>query len=503
MIRKQTLVKTTFILIFLFISSLMLSFSSKSDQHENGDFSVRIINSNKQPYLFFDKTKQSKNEFLNPEILYVYFKNKDDNLVFIQKVKSETDFKKLNFVQVLAENSKVNMQTIFYPNSVELIFVSKNTVRKLLLFCRTISEFPDSKTTENHLIYFAYFDLTQLKYLIRNQFAISTDFEIEIQINNASNFKKNLYKKLDITFNLINIFQEKKEYKTIVIPVQDRENIYKIENNYIDFEYFKIALNADLMVNKLQFNFILDKDNLPVKTEVISEQKIKLNYAKEVYLEHLNSDISFLYIKINQSTEMLFFKENEDISGIKKVISCLLKIANINLATEFEKETTLKHDNKILIIKKTTLINKATKVNVDYKAELEKQVSKLSEMQFDSDLSLTDLAKSVLKNLTNKAIQVKIIAKKLSENRFICEFFDSNKPEIKVQKTLFFKKLNTVDENKTESKNENQEINQQTKTTFLKYKIPIISALIGFFLVIALSVIIVIIWRIKRNVKQN
>lgn len=502
MIRKQTLVKTTFILIFLFISFLMLSFTSKSITQKDADFSIKILNSNRQPYFFFDKTKQSKNEFLNPEILYVYFKNKDDNLEFIQKVKSETDFAKLSFIKVISEKSNVNLQTFFYPNSVELILVSKNTVRKLLLFCRIISEFPDSKTTENHLIYFAYFDLTQLKYLIRNQFAISTDFEIEIQINNTNNFKKNLYKKLDITFNLINIFQEKKEYKTVVIPVQDRDNIYKIENNYIDFEYFKIALNGDLMVNKLQFNFIYDKDDLPVKTEVISEQKIKLNYAKEVYLEHLNSDISFLYIKINQNTEMLFFKENEDISGIKKVIS-LLNIANFNLATEFEKETTLKQDNKILIIKKTNLINKATKVNVDYKAELEKQVSKLSEMKFDSDLSLTDLAKSVLKNLTNKTIKVKIIAKKLSENKFICEFFDSNKPEIKVQKTLFFKKLNSFDENKTESKNENQEINQQNKNTFLKYKMPIISALIGSFLVIIVSVIVTIIRRRKRNVKQN
>lgn len=284
-------------------------------------------------------------------ILYVYFKNKDDNLEFIQKVKSETDFTKLNFVQVLAVNSKVNMQTFFYPNSVELIFVSKNTVRKLLLFCRTISEFPDSKTTKNHLIYFAYFDLTQLKYLIRSQFAISTEFEIEIKINNSDNFKKNLYKKLYITFNLINIFQEKKEYKTIVMPVQDRENIYKIEDSYIDFEHFKIALNADLMVNKIHFNFIHDKDNLPVKTEVISEQKIKLNYTKEVYLEHLNSDISFLYIKINQSTEMLFFKENEKNDGIKKVIS-LLKITNFSLETEFEKDIILKHENKRLIIKK-------------------------------------------------------------------------------------------------------------------------------------------------------
>ena len=149
------------------------------------------------------------------------------------------------------------------------------------------------------------------------------------------------------------------------------------------------------------------------------------------------------------------------------------------------------------------MINKATKVNVDYKAELEKQVSKLNEMQFDSNLSLTDLAKSVLKNLTNKTIKVKIISKKLSEDKFICEFFDSNRPEIKVQKTLFFKKSNTVDENKTESKNENQERNQQNKNTFLKYKIPIIITLIGFLLVIIVSIIVALIWRRNRNVKQN
>ena len=502
MIKKQIFIKTILITILALFSLLMLSASKGIEQNSKPDFELKVINKSDISYRFLDKNRLVSSEFINPEILYVYFKSTEHRQEFIDKTSNETDLKKIEFIKIKSETVEVGLQTIKYENSLELIFVSKNSVRKLMLFLQDLDVFPEITVKENETIYFTYFDLNQLKYLIRKHYKISNNFDLEIDANKVSDFNKNLFNKLLLNFYLTNLFGEKSEYKVNVMPVKDSENIFKINNNFIDFEYFKIALNGDLKLNKLNFNFIVDKNNLPVNTKIINEQKLTINLSKEVYFDLHNFDVSFIYIKINKYKHLIFLKENESTENIFKLLKHL-KLNNFSLNNEFKQEITLNDDFNSLTIRKTNLINEASKVTIDYKAELEKESNKLNRTTFDSTLTLDELKKSVLKHLSNKTIDVKIISKNSEQGRFVCEFFDTKKPDIKVKKTLYFKNTQ-IDNNNTNDTEKQEHASKKDKNNlFLKYKIPFIIALLVSFTFCFTILISVLVWRKNRNGKKN
>lgn len=480
----------------------MISASKGLVQNTNPNFSLKVINKLDASYRFLDKDRHANQEFLNPELLYIYFKFPEFKQSFIDKTVNQTEISKLEFIKINSDTANVGMQTIKYDNSVELIFVSKNYVRKLMLFLQVIDVFPEIVVKENELIYFTYFDLNQLKYLIRKHYKISNDFDLEIDANRVSDFNKKLFNKLLLNFYLTNLFREKREYKVNVMPVKDSENIFKIGNSFVDFEHFKIALNGDLTLNRLKFNFILDKNNLPANTKIINEQKLSINLNKEVYFDFHNFDVSFIYIKINKYKHLILVKENDSTENFYKLLAHL-KLNNFSLNKEFKQEITLSDDLNSLTIRKTTLINEASKVTIDYKAELEKQSNKLNKTTFDSTLTLDELKKSVLKQLSNKTIDVKIISKNSEQGQFVCEFFDTKRPEVRVKKTLFFKKLQTDNNNKNDTEKQEQESKKDKNNLFFKYKIPSIIALLTSFTLILVTVISVFVWRKKRIGKKN
>lgn len=481
---------------------MMISASKGLVQNTSPNFSLKVINKLDTSYRFLDKDRHANPEFLNPELLYVYFKSTEFRQSFIDKTVKQTDINKLEFIKINSDTADVGMQTINYDNSLELIFVSKNNVRKLMLFLKVLDVFPEITANENELIYFTYFDLNQLKYLIRKHYKISNDFDLEIDTNKVSDFNKRLFNKLLLNFCLTNLFREKREYKVNVMPVKDSENIFKINNNFVDFEHFKIALNGDLTLNRLKFNFILDKNSLPVNTKIINEQKLSINLNKEVYFDFHNFDVSFIYIKINKYKHLILVKENDSTENIYKLLTHL-KLSNFSLNKEFKQEITLSDDLNSLTIRKTTLINEASKVTIDYKAELEKQSNKLNKSTFDSTLTLDELKKSVLKQLSNKTIDVKIISKNSDQGQFVCEFFDTKRPEVRVKKTLFFKKIQTGNNNKNDTEKQEKERKEDKNNLFFKYKIPSIIALLTSFTLILVTVISVFVWRKKRIGKKN
>ena len=480
----------------------MISANKDIKQTAESDFTIKVINKLDTAYRFFDKDRQASPEFLNPEILYVYFKTAEFRQSFIDKTLRQTEVSKLEFIKINSDTADASLQTIKYDNAVELIFVSKNKVRKLMLFLKILENFPEISVQENELIYFAYFDVNQLKYLIRKHYKISNNFNLEIEQNNVSHFKDKLFKKLLLNFYLSNLFGEKREYIVNVIPVQDSENIFKMDDSFIDFEHFKIALNGDLTPNKIKFNFILDKNNLPANIEIINEQKLSLNSSKEAYFDIHNIDVSFLYIKINKQKELILVKENESNTNIEKVLKHL-KLSNFSLDKEFKQEITLTDDLNSLTIRKTNLINEASKETIDYKTELEKQTNKLSDTRFDVTLTLGELKKVLLKHLSNNTIDVKIISKNSAEGRFICEFFNTKRPDVRVKKTLFFKNAQLNNDNTHESKKQEQENKKSNNSIFLKYKIPIIIALLTSFTLVLVSVISIFVWRKRKNGKKN
>ncbi len=502
MIKKQIFIKTILITILALFSLLMLSASKGIEQNVKSDFELKVINKSDSSYRFLDKNRWANDEFINPEVLYAYFKSSEHRLSFIDKISNETDLKKIEFINIKSETVEVGLQTIKYENSLELIFVSKNSVRKLMLFLQVLDVFPEITVKENESIYFTYFDLNQLKYLIRKHYKISNNFDLEIDANKVSDFNKNLFNKLLLDFYLTNLFGEKREYKINVIPVKDSENIFKIDNNFIDFEYFKIALNGDLKLNKLNFNFIVDKNNLPVNTKIINEQKLTINLSKEVYFDLHNFDVSFIYIKINKYKHLIFLKENESTENIFKLLKHL-KLDNFSLNMEFKQEITLNDDLNSLTIRKTNLINEASKVTIDYKAELEKQSNKLNKTTFDSTLTLDELKKSVLKHLSNKTIDVKIISKNSEQGLFVCEFIDTKRPDIKVKKTLYFKNAQVDNNNTNDTEKQEHESKNDKNNLFLKYKMPFIIALLASFAFILTILISVLVWRKNRNGKKN
>lgn len=502
MIKKQIFIKTVLITILALLSFLMLSASKGIEQNAKPDFELKVINKLDSSYRFLDKNRRANTEFINPEVLYAYFKSTELFQGFIDKTSNETDLKKLEFIKINSETAEVGLQTIRYENSLELIFVSKNSVRKLMLFLQVLDVFPEITVKENELIYFTYFDLNQLKYLIRKHYKISNNFDLEIDENKVSDFNKNLFNKLLLNFYLINLFGEKREYKVNVMPVKDSENIFKIDNSFIDFEYFKIALNSDLTLNKLNFNFILDKNNLPVNTKIINEQKLSINLSKEVYFDLHNFNVSFIYIKINKNKDLILIKENESAENIYKLLKNF-KLNNFSLNKEFKQEITLSDDLNRLTIRKTNLINEASKLTIDYKAELEKESKKLNKTTFDSTLTLDELKKSVLKHLSNKTIDVKIISKNSEHGQFVCEFFDTKRPDIKVKKTLYFKKTQVNSNNTNDTEKQEHESKNDKYNLFLKYKIPFIIALLTSFTFILVTVITVLVWRRKKNGKKN
>ncbi len=479
----------------------MFSASKGVVENPKPDFELKVINKTDTSYRFFDKDRVANSEFLNPELLYVYFKTAEFLQSFIEKTVSQNDISKLKFIKINSDTADVSLQTIKYHNSVELVFVSKNIVRKLMLFLQIIDAFPEISMQENELIYFTYFDVNQLKYLIRKHYKISNNFNLEIEKNKVPHFRDKLFNRFLLKFILSNLFGEKREYNINVMPVQDRENIFKIGDNFIDFEYFKIALNGDLTLNKFKFNFILDKNNLPLNIEIISEQKLSLNSSKEVYFDIHNIDVSFLYIKINKQKELIMVKENESNASIEKLLKHL-KLSNFSLDKEFKQEITLIDDLNSLTIKKTNLINEALKETIDYKTELEKQTNKLSETRFDGTLSLDELKNAVLKHFSNNTIDAKIISKNSVQGYFICEFFNIKRPYVKVKKTLFFKNSQLNNDNTYESEKQEKE-NIKSSSIFLKYKIHIIIALLTSFTLVLISVISIFVWGKRKNGKKN
>ena len=500
--KKHILIKTILITLLALLSTLMISASKGLVLNTEPDFSFKVINKVDTSYRFLNKDRHTNPDFLNPELLYVYFKSAEFRQSFIDKTVNQTDINKLEFIKINSDTADVGMQTIKYDNSVELIFVSKNNVRKLILFLKVLDVFPEIIVKENELIYFTYFDLKQLKYLIRKHYKISNNFNLEIEQNKVQRFKDKLFKKFLLNFYLSNLFGEKREYKVNVMLVQDSENIFKIDNNFIDFEHFKIALNGDLILNKINFNFIFDKNNSPANTEIINEQKLSINSSKEVYFDLHNIDVSFLYIKINKEKEFVLVKENETNVNIEKII-IHLKLRNFSLDKEFKQEITLTNDLNTLTIKKTTLINESLKETTDYKEELEKQTNVLNKISFDDALTLDELKRNVLKHLSNKTIHVKIISKNSAQGQFICEFFNTKRPDIKVKKTLFFKKTQVENGNTLDTNNQEQESKKGNINIFFKYKTPLIIALLTSFTLVLLSVILVFVWRKRKNGKKN
>ncbi len=501
MIKKQIFIKTVLITVLALLSLSMLSASKEVVENPKPDFVLKVINKTDTSYRLFDKDRVANSEFLNPELLYVYFKSTEFLQSFIENTSSQNDIRKLEFIKINSDTADVSLQTIKYDNSVELIFVSKNIVRKLMLILQIIDAFPEISIQENELIYFTYFDVNQLKYLIRKHYKISNNFNLEIKKNKVPHFKDNLFNRFLLKCILSNLFGEKREYNINVMPVQDRENIFKIGDNFIDFEYFKIALNGDLTLNKFKFNFILDKNNLPLNIEIINEQKLSLNSSKEVYFDIHNIDVSFLYIKINKQKELILVKENESNVSIEKLLKHL-KLSNFSLDKDFKQEITLTDDLNSLTIKKTNLINEALKETVDYKTELEKQTNKLSETMFDGTLSLDKLKKALLKHFSNNTIDAKIISKNSMQGYFVCEFFNIKRPDVKVKKTLFFKNSQLNNGNTHESEKQEQE-NIKSSSMFLKYKTPIIIALLTSFTLVLISVISIFVWRKRKNGKKN
>ncbi len=502
MTKNCIFLKIILIAILALLSALMLSANKTEKQSLSADFRLKVINKENSSYRIFDKDRQAKTEFINPELLYVYFKSVGLLQSFIEKTSQETDINKLDFIKIYSETAEVSLQAIKYENSVELVFVSKNYIRKLMLYLQVINVFPEVSAQENELIYFTYFDLNQLKYLVRKHYKIPADFNLEIDENKVPEFKNKLFNKLSLNFYLTNLFGEKKEYKVNVMPVQDNQNIFKIDNNFIDFDHFKIALNGDLALNKLNFNFISGINNLPVNTEIINEQKLRFNISKEVYFDLHNFDVSFVYIKINKHKELILVKENENNANIERLLK-YLKLNNFVFNKEFKQEITLTNDLKSLTIRKTRLINHALKETTDYKNELEKQIAKLSETKFNSTLTLDELKKSVLKLLANKTIDVKIISKNLTQGQFVCEFFDTKKPDVRVKKTLFFEDTKINNGSAIGTDKQEQENKKRIENTFIKYKIPIIIALLASFTLILVSVILILIWRKRKNGKKN
>lgn len=489
-------------MLLALLSAMMISASKGLVLNTMPSFSLKVINKVDTSYRFLDKDRHANPEFLNPELLYVYFKSTESRQIFIDKTVSQTDTSNLEFIKINSDTADVSMQTIKYDNSLELIFVSKNYVRKLMLFLKVLDVFPEIVVKENELIYFTYFDLNQLKYLIRKHYKISNDFDLEIDANKVSDFNKRLFNKLLLNFYLTNLFREKREYKVNVMPVKDSENIFKINNYFVDFEHFKIALNGDLTLNKLKFDFILDKNNLPVNTKIINEQKLSINLNKEVYFDFHNFDVSFIYIKINKYKHLILIKENDSTENIYKLLTHL-KLSNFSLNNEFKQEITLSDDLNSLTIRKTTLINEASKATIDYKAELENQSNKLNNTTFDSTLTLAELKKSVLKHLSNKTIDVKIISKNSEQGQFVCEFFDTKRPDVRVKKTLFFKKPQIDNNNTNDTEKQEQKSKKDKNNLFLKYKTSFIIALLASFALISVTVISVFVWRKKRNGKKN
>lgn len=502
MTKNRIFVKIILTAVFALLSALMLSTNKTEKRNLSADFRLKVVNKENSSYRIFDKDRQAKTEFINPELLYIYFKSTVLQQTFIEKTSQETDINKLDFIQINSETAEVGLQAIKYENSIELIFVSRNYVRKLMLFLQVINVFPEISVQENELIYFTYFDLNQLKYLVRKHYKIPADFNIDINENKVPEFKNKLFNKLSLNFYLTNLFGEKKEYKVNVMPVKDSQNIYKIDNYFIDFEHFKIALNGDLALNKLNFNFILDINNLPVNTKIINEQKLRVNLSKEVYFDLHNFDVSFLYIKINRHKELILVKEKENNANIETLLKHL-KLNNFILNTEFKQEITLTNDLNSLTIRKTTFINQVSKDTTDYKDGLEKQITKLSETEFNSALTLDELKKSVLKLLANKTIEVKIISKNLKQGQFVCEFFDTKKPDVRVKKTLFFKDTQTNKGSAIDTEKQAQKNNKGIVNAFFKYKIPIITTLLASFTLILVSVISILIWRKRKNGKKN
>ena len=494
--------KVILIAILAFLSALLLSANKTEKQNLSADFSLKVINKADVSYRIFDKDRHAEKEFLNPKQLYVYFKFAEFRQSFVEKTSQETDINKLEFIQINSETAEVSLQTVKYENSVELIFVSKNYVRKLILFLHVIKAFPEISAQENELIYFMYFDLNQLKYLVRKHYKISLDFNLEIDGNKVPEFKNKLFNKISLNFYLTNLFGEKNEYKVYVVPVQDSQNIFKIDNNFIDFEHFKIALNGDLALNKLNFNFIRGINNLPVNIEIINEHKLSINSNKEVHFDLHTFDVSFLYLKINKYKELILVKENENNENIERLLKHL-KLNNFVINKEFKQEITLTDDLKSLTIRKIRLIDQALKEIADYKTELEKQIAKLSEIKFKSILTLDELKKSVLKLLSNKNIDVKIISKNLAQGQFVCEFYDSKNPDIRLKKALFFEKTNISNNDVIDAKKHKQKDNNEPSNIFFKYKIPIITALLTSFTLILVSVISIFIWRKRKNGKKN
>ncbi len=502
MIKKHIFIKIILTIIFALFSVLMLSANKNIKPSQNSDFELKVINKTDIPYRFFDKERHANSEFLNPKLLYVYFKTVESRQSFIDKTSSETDINKLDFIKINSEKADVGLQTIKYQNSVELVFASKNNVRKLMLFLQIIDVFPEISVQENELIYFTYFDVNQLKYLIRKHYKISNDFILEIDPSKVSNFKDRLFKKLLLNFHLSNLFGEKREYKVNIMPVQDSENIFKIHDNFIDFEHFKIALNDDLTLNKIRFDFVLDKNNIPVKTEIINEQKLSLNTSKEVHFDLHNLDVSFLYIKINKLRELILVKENESNANIEILLK-QLKLSKFSVSKDFKQEITLTDDLNSLTIRKTSLINEASKETIDYKVELEKQCNKLNDVLFDSTLNLDELKKDVLKHLLNKTIDVKIISKNSADGQFVCEFFNTKKPDVKVKKTLFFKKTKVNNDDTIDTKKPEQENKGGISNIFVKHRIPFIVALLTSFTLILVLAISILVWRKRKNGKKN
>lgn len=502
MIKKHIFIKIILIAIFTLLSVSMLSANKSIKQKISPDFEIKVINKEVSAYRFFDKDRHAKAKFLNPELLYVYFKSKVFRQSFIDKTSSETDINKLDFIKVNSEKVDVSLQSIKYENSVELIFASKNNVRKLMLFLQVIDAFPEITVQENELIYFTYFDVNQLKYLIRKHYKISNDFVLEIDPNKVPEFKDKLFKKLLFGFHLSNLFGEKKEYNVNIMPVQDSENIFKIDDNFIDFEHFKIALNDDLTLNKIKFDFILDKNNLPVNTKIINAQKLSLNSSKEVHFDLHNLGVSFLYIKINKHKELILVKENESNANIEILLK-YLKLNIFSVSKEFKQEITLTDDLNSLTIRKTSLVNEASKEIIDYKAELEKQCNKLNDVLFDSALSLDELKKEVLKYLLNKTIDVKIISKNSAQGQFVCEFFSTKKPDIRVTKALFLKKLQKDSGNIIDTEKQEQEKKKEVGSILTKYKLPFIIALLTGFILILILVISIFVWRKRKYGKKN
>ncbi len=75
MIKKQIFIKTILIIILALLSLSLLSASKGVVENPKPDFALKVINKTDTSYRFFDKDRVANSEFINPELLYVYFKS--------------------------------------------------------------------------------------------------------------------------------------------------------------------------------------------------------------------------------------------------------------------------------------------------------------------------------------------------------------------------------------------------------------------------------------------